>query len=650
MPDRQLTESEIAALEARGCRAGDWTRITVADGFAPGRSFHRVSFSGDVRLGACAGDVGVARDFFLPAGVTHSRLHNVRLGDNCLVQDSTLTNVDVGDDVVIDRVGMLMGDGPGAFANGLMANVLAEDGARALPLWRGLSSQLAHVLCHLKGTPAAEALTAVVRREAEGLAGRRSRVGSGCRLRRSGLIKNVLLGPGVLLDGVRTLSSCHVEGGAAPARLGEGVAAEECVFLAACEVGGGAQLERCLVGEGARVDKAFSAAHSLFFANADLLMGEALAVMAGPFSVSHHKATLALSCQNSFSNFGSASNSSNHHFKLGPRHCGVLRRGARLGSGSYLFWPADIGAFTTIVGRHASEHLDTVIFPFSLLIAKNDASLLVPGVNLFGVGCFRDAGKWLERDRRGRVARPLDMVNAAVMSPYALQAMDAGAALLRRSQGMEGDLRYGGAVIPARRIGPALKLYEAATTLYIGELLLRRAREETRGGPVRAEDVAAVIASATPAEQEQAGGRWRDWGGMLLSGADADAFIADAGAGRLATEEAIRRRFEEVHSLYPARALAWACWRWRREHGYPAIMGEIARFFDKWRKAVLFRREGLVRDVAKEFTREMMHGFGVEMDAAEAFLRVRGEAADEPWLRRAEEETEELLRLAEGIG
>lgn len=613
MPEnRFLTEHEIAVLESRGCRAEVWCTVRVAKAFRVGNSFHRVSFAG-----------------------------NVTLGKNCAVNDATLSNVDIGNGVLLDRVSFIAHDGESSFGNGARANVLAEDGARSVPVWRGMSSQLAHVLCHLKGHPAADALEAVIARDVAESVRARSFIGDGCRLRRVGLLRNVWIGAGAALEGVSRLVDCHVEGGAAPAYVGDGVSAESCVFQSASRVAGGTRLENCLVGEGTVLDKAFYGEHSMFFANGDFRLGEALSILAGPCSVSHHRATLILACQCLLCNIGSAFNSSNHHYKLGARHGGVMRRGARCGSGAYVFWPGDIGAFTTVVGRHAAEHLATSLFPFSLLVAKGDASVLVPGVNLFGAGCFRDELKWRERDRRDGVPRPLDMVNPSVLSPYVMQSMEEGASLLRRSQDMEADLRHGGAVIPARRIAPALRLYEAAWTYYVGLSLLRFAEEKNA-------DVSRVIRELTASGTAYSRGRWRDWGGMLVSGADAGEFLADAAEGRLDSAEAIRTRFEAIHAAYPEREAEWAAWQWRGKHGDPTPES-VAAFYEEWRKAVHLRCESMERDIAKEFTPEAMYGFGVEDDAAESFARVRGSADDEPMCARIHEDRDRLLRMADAV-
>lgn len=651
MSMRSLTSQEIAAMKRRDCRASDWSAVMVAEGFSPGPAIHDVFFSGRVELGVFTKmftpDAEDGMPF--PAGVSHSRLHNVRVGDDCLISHARISDTDIENEVVLHQVTSIARDPKGSsFGNGSQAHVLAEDGVRSVPLWRHLTAQMAHLVCHLKKHPAAAALEEMAAVDAKRLLGERSRLGTGCRIVRAGSLCNVWVGAGAVVEGAGSLRDCYIDSNAqAPARIGEGVSAEECVFLPGCRVLDGTKLRRCLVGEGVTLEHDFYGEHSLFFANSAFGLGEASCVMAGPFAASHHRSTLILTCQCSFNTFGSASNASNHHFKQGPRHGGVLRRGTRCGSGSYLFWPSDIGAFTTVVGRHV-DHLDTVDFPFSLVLSKGQTSILVPGVNLFTSGMARDSQKWRERDRRGGLARPRDLVNPAILSPYVMQAIEKGVLLLRRSEGMEVDLRHGRAVIPANRVKPALRLYETALVFYVGMCLLDRVLMEKDGGTPDAEDFVRVLRTALDGKYGVSGGAWRDWGGMLLAGVDAEAFIADLANGEFSGPEAVRGELERIHAGYRENELDWAARRWWREHGDPTRDG-VAAFIEKWRKAVAFRQELLVRDVGKEFTQEMMYGFGVEIRASEAFRRVRGEASDEPLVLKGLEERNRLLELTSRI-
>ncbi len=648
MAYRRLTAEEIALLERRGCMAESWDTVTVAEKFAPERRFHHIHFSGTVELGVFTGNIRTPDGFVHPAGIEYSALHNVRIGDNCLIRHANLATTDIGDNVVLVMVGLASRDGGAPLGNGMRAHVLTEDGARSVPLWRGLTAQIAHLLCHFKNHPVALALESIVRADSESLRLPRSVISSGCVARRCGKLNNVWIGEGAEIEGAAALVDCYVDSTRqAPARIGEGVAARDCVLLRSSRVVGGVRLDHCLVGEGVVLDDSFSARHSLFFANSHFALGEADAAMAGPHAVSTHKATLVLTCQCSFSTFGSGANSSNHHFKLGPRHGGVLRRGVKCGSGSYVFWPADIGAFTTVVGRH-SGHLDTSDFPFSLLLGEPGKSVLVPGVNLFTAGAYRDSAKWRDRDAHAGLDNPLDLVNPAVLSPYVLQAMDAGCELLRRCVGFEVDIRHGGAVIPANRVEPTLRLYETALTFHTGNRLFARAAKAGNGANPDIDGLCRQIAEAPAESDAGSGGRWRDWGGMLLSGDAARAFLADLEAGKFADGAAVRERLRAIHEAYEETEWSWLANRWRRDYGEPTAQS-VSLFVDKWRKAALFRHDCFVKDANKEFAPEARFGYGVEEDANTAFARVQGRMADHPLVAEEEAECVRLLDMAKGV-
>lgn len=640
---RHLSRDEIAALEKKGCRAEDWNSVTVTESFRP-VGMHRVNFSGKVELGGFSGTITLPEGFVVPAGLDRCSLHNVSVGSNCLVRDSRISSADIGDGSVLDCVGMVKGDGSSCFANGLSVHILAEDGARSVPLWRNLSAQIAHFLCHLKNHPAARRLEGYILDDCAAFKRDRCVIGRGCLVRGAGVLDGVWLGDGAVVEGAASLRNCYLEGGPdIPARVGEGVAAEECVFQRASVVRGGVRLQRCLAGEGSLLENGFTGKHSLFFANTTMALGEASCTLAGPFAGSTHKATLMLTNECLFNTFGSGANSSNHHFKLGPRHGGVLRRGAKCGSNSYMFWPSDIGAFSTVVGRHAG-HLETGDFPFSLLLGGTK-SVLVPAVNIFSAGLYRDRMKWLERDRRDGVLRPLDLVNPIIYSPYTMQAAETALDVMRRSRDMEVDLRRGGAVIPFSRFEPSVKLYRAALFFHMGKVMFKRAAVASGKEFPEPADLLAQLEADRKGE-DPSSGKWRDWCGLLLSGYEADQFIADLEKGVLADAEAVRARLERIHADYAEHEWLWLARRWREKIGEPCA-DTLREFLRQWKKAVEFRHECFMKDAGKEFHPEAKYGFGVESGASVAFRRVRGVLAEHPVALRAAAEKDELLALAD---
>ena len=103
----------------------------------------------------------------------------------------------------------------------------------------------------------------------------------------------------------------------------------------------------------------------------------------------------------SFMNAGSGSNQSNHMYRLGPNHQGVLERGSKTTSDSYILWPAKIGAFTLVKGRHSSNP-DTSKLPFSYLIEKENIPLIMPAANIKSFGTTKDSEKsWKGEKTKG---------------------------------------------------------------------------------------------------------------------------------------------------------------------------------------------------------------------------------------------------------
>lgn len=200
----------------------------------------------------------------------------------------------------------------------------------------------------------------------------------------------------------------------------------------------GGYADPLFVGQACKLGHNYSASDSLFFSNCQGENGEACAIFAGPYTVTHHKSTLLIAGMFSFMNAGSGSNQSNHMYKLGPIHQGTLERGAKTTSDSYILWPARVGAFSLVMGRHVN-HSDTSNLPFSYLIEQNNTTYLVPGVNLRSVGTIRDAQKWPKRDQRTDTNK-LDFINYNLLSPYTVQKMLKGRETLKNLRYASGEL------------------------------------------------------------------------------------------------------------------------------------------------------------------------------------------------------------------
>ena len=259
------------------------------------------------------------------------------------------------------------------------------------------------------------------------------------------------------------------------AYVGAGVDAENFIIEDG-KVSGGCILRNCYVGQGAEIEKGFTAHDSLFFANCSFENGEACALLAGPYSVSMHKGTLMIGCQTSFMNAGSSTNQSNHMYKLGPVHWGVLERGVKTASGAYIMLGAKIGAFSMVMGAHKT-HPDSSSFPFSYLFGdERGATVVVPAAMLRSCGLLRDEKKWPTRDRRLKHRIPYnDRIIFNVLNPYTvdsmLNAIDTITELLSGNTYDDLYFRYKGMKFTRAALERAKYLYTLAIYKYLSTAL-----------------------------------------------------------------------------------------------------------------------------------------------------------------------------------
>ena len=151
---RKLSAEEIALLEAAACTAEDWNEVEVAEGF-DARCVRNVNFSGKIRLGSFGHIFELPGGVRRKAGIENACLHNVSLGDGCLVRNvnNYIANYEIGDRCFIENVGVMAVDRESSFGNGVRVSVLNETGGREVTISERLSSQLAYVVALYRHRP-----------------------------------------------------------------------------------------------------------------------------------------------------------------------------------------------------------------------------------------------------------------------------------------------------------------------------------------------------------------------------------------------------------------------------------------------------------------------------------------------------------------
>lgn len=351
---RPLSNQEIGQLERQGCLSSDWTKIQVSQDFQTAQLL-RSSLNG-----------------------------NIKIDSGAIIVNSSLTM-----------------EGTSAFGNGTKTTILDESGSRALILTQEMTAQNAYLQCFWKQDEQTTAyLYQLFCKNADSFINDTMVVGRGAAVRHCVNIENVQIGPFAILNGVQHISDGTILSSEdSPTILGDNVIAHHFIMAKGAQLTDGALIERCFIGENALVSKQFSATDSVIFANCQLTHGEATAFFAGPSTISHHKNTLLIAGATLFFNAGSGSNESNHMYKSGPIHYGILDRGSKMASDSYIPWPSRTGCFSLIIGKHKNK-LNTKEFPFSYLSAEGTLTRIIPAISLRNLGTFRDVSKWPDRDNR----------------------------------------------------------------------------------------------------------------------------------------------------------------------------------------------------------------------------------------------------------
>lgn len=633
---RNLTGEEIDKLIANCCIADDWSRIMVKNGFNPKRVFH-VNFSGDIYLG------NFEKEFVLPggvkkkSGVRYATLHNVSIGDDSCVENiqNYIANYDIGPRTYIKNVGLVYVDGISSFGNGVEVSVLNETGGREVPIHSKLSAHQAYIMTLYRHHPEMVArMNALVEHYRKKYASSRGKIGSDAVIFGTNMIKDVNIGDYTKIEGAGVLENGTINSNAdAPVFIGNGVCCKDFIVSTGAVIDDGATVLKCFVGQACHLGRNYSATESLFFSNCHGENGEACAIFAGPYTVTHHKSTLLIAGMFSFMNAGSGSNQSNHMYKLGPIHHGILDRGAKTSSDSYILFPTHVGPFSLVMGRHV-HHCDTSDLPFSYLIENEGTTHLIPGVNLRSVGTIRDAQKWPKRDKRTDPHK-LDHINFNLLSPYTIGKMFKGKAILedlQRVAGTTSDIySYRSTKIKNSSLVNGIYLYNLGINKFMGNSIISR----LDGADIRTVD---DLRKRLVPDTETGSGMWVDIAGLIAPKSEVDRLIADIESGKIGRLQEINDAFAAMAANYYAYEWRWAYDRIKEFYGVDpeqVTVEDVKKIISSWKNAVVTLDKMLYNDAKKEFSLSFMTGFGADGDIEQQkleFEQVRGAFDTNPFV------------------
>ena len=589
---RPLTSEEIEVLKSNDCWAEDWTSVNVSENFKP-NFMHRVMLYGEVNIGGFDKNVEVSQGFVKHSGINNATLRNVTIGDDCLIENvgNFINNYTIGDDCYISNISTMETTEGATYGEGNLVSVLNEVGEGNVILFSDLNSQLAAFMVkHFSDKELKEKIRQLIKSDIDTKMPERGQIGNNVKIINTKEITNCVINDFCEVNGASRLSDCTLLGSIhGNVYIGTGVIAENSIIAEGSSVINSVKIQDCFIGETCQLSNGFTASASVFFANSYMSNGEACAAFCGPFTASHHKSSLLIGGMFSFYNAGSATNFSNHAYKMGPMHWGILERGSKTASGAYLLMPATLGTYSVCFGK-LMHHPDTRNLPFAYLIADGDKMFLIPGRNITTVGLYRDIKKWPKRDLRAPENRK-SIVNFDWLSPFSVGEVLKGKKILENLREVTGDnvsqYLYHEYIIPATSLHKGIKYYNIALRIYMGAVLKRVLKRDP---------------SITPPSTQIGLGDWDDLSGLLLPVSEEERIINDLKDGNIETIQELIDRFENIDANY--REYQWT-WTYKMICDYYGIneitLEDANRIHEDYIKARRSWIAEIKKDAEKEF-------------------------------------------------
>ena len=603
---RQLSDEEIRILEDRNCWAEDWTNVHVSDDFKP-NYMHRVMLYGEVSIGDFDKNIEVSRGFMKHSGINNATLRNVTIGDNCLIENigGFINNYTIGDDCYISNVNAMETTDGATYGEGNLISVLNEVGDGNVILFSELNSQFAAFMAkHFCDKSLKDAIRRLINEEIARKRHEQAYIGNNVKIVNTKEITNTIVYDDCEINGASRLSDCTIlSSPVSNVYVGTGVICENSIISEGSSIINSVKIQDCFIGEACQISNGFTASSSVFFANSYMSNGEACAAFCGPFTASHHKSSLLIGGQFSFYNAGSATNFSNHAYKMGPIHHGVLERGTKTASGAYILMPAHIGTFSVCFGK-LMYHPDTRYLPFSYLIAYGDTMYLSPGRNITTVGLYRDIRKWPKRDVRP-VGSQKSIVNFDWLSPFSVGEIVEGKQTLEKLRDACGEnvatYTYHNYVINASSLNKGIKYYDIALRIYMGAVLKRVIKKWGK-----------VDLPTTTIGQ----GKWNDLSGLLLPESEEMRLLSDIKRGELETIQEVTDRFKEINRNY--REYQWA-WTYQLILDYYHLTEITDADVERIHKDYVHARRAWIAEIRKDAEKEYAMG-DVEKHVLDDFI------------------------------
>lgn len=562
-----------------------------------------------------------------------------------------IADYEIEDGVIIENAGSIYMEGESSFGNGVETSPIMEGNGRSVKIFNRLNSHIAYIVAMYRhNSLMREKINDIIDNYASSKIMKFGQIKKYAKIINARLIKNAHIDPYATVENTDEINNTTIiSAKESPSYIGTSVILKDCIVLKGAHIVDGTVIKKAFIGEGVKLGRQFSCEDSLLFANCEGEHGEMFSIFAGPYTVTHHKATLLIASHFSFFNAGSGTNQSNHMYKLGPYHHGFMERGCKTGSNSYILWPSRIGAFTTVIGAHY-DNVDSSDFPFSYITEHGyHQTRLIPALNLFGVGLARDENKWIERDRR--TGDKKDLIIFEVFSPYTVSKMIKAEKILKeiklketkknkkndkKNNEKDNFIMYKNMIIKISSLDKYAQRYSLAIDLYLRNKLLSYIKDY--------KNINDMIKNLKP---EKAYKEWIDAGGLICAKERLDDIIKDIETGKLNKVELILESFKNLYDNYYSDEKSWVMDTIKKRYSIEKINKEIIiKILKEYVSLLKTSYDILYRDAEKEYDISKMISCGIDDKnfMEEDFKAIRGTVEENAFVKKYKNDMEDKIK------
>ncbi|MEI0509318.1 DUF4954 family protein [Brachyspira intermedia] len=645
---RNLTNEEINFLKSQGCSSQSWEKILIKN--VDLSRIKDVQFHGKIKINALNGMVKYHKKVKLLASINRATLINVYINGNVYINNvgRFIENYKIEKGVIIENAGSIYMEGKSSFGNGVETSPIMEGDGRSVKIFYRLNSHIAYLVAMYRHEKVMrEKINALIDEYTKQKTRRFGKIKKYAQIINARLIKNSLIDPYATIENTDEINNTTViSTKECPSYIGTSVILKDSIVLKGAHIVDGTVIKKAFIGEGVKLGRQFSCEDSLLFANCEGEHGEMFSIFAGPYTVTHHKATLLIASHFSFFNAGSGTNQSNHMYKLGPYHHGFMERGCKTGSNSYILWPSHIGAFSTVIGAHY-DNVDTSDFPFSYITEHGyHQTRLIPALNLFGVGLSRDENKWRDRDRRKGDKKDLIIFN--VFSPYTVSKIIKSEKILEeiKKENKNNDkdfLTYKNMIIKISSLDKYSKRYSIAIDLYLHNKILSYIENS--------KNIDEIIKNLQYNE-DTVFEKWVDIGGLICAKQRVDNIIKDLEDDKINDIKSLTEKFENIYNIYSEDEKSWVMNTVKSRYNINDINKETIKKLLEDHKSLLKEAYNIFyKDVEKEYDISKMVSSGIDDKTVmeKDFEAVRGTVNDNTFVIKYKKDMENKIESINNI-